>query len=405
MLNNPRGSGMVRYCNNVLKDLTEKISNYVSSDSLEELTIAENRFKNLGIKIGDKFISLYSISRSIQGIFLTSELLETLWGRVFMDWLYLRNGFGYLYEYLFEREKLEFVMDHLKDDLSKKIFCDFIKLNILHVFAGVNYLASETAFQRFEKTFDIIGIKNKKMVDYYIEAIKNSPSRPYSRDSKFSLINTPNGEIVVDLSSPGVIVSIIQSFYMRQYYHPMIKPNKGDVVFDLGAFDGITTLSFALSGSDAVYAFEPNKEMVNMIDSIMNYNRVSSKVEIVPLAVDEKSGAVKLVERSGPAGNFTLESGSDSNNEVAATSLDDFVQQNQISKVDFIKLDIEGAEIRALRGGKNVLKKFHPKLAISIYHRPEDPYEILNFLLESGYRDFYLSHKWQSTADVVMFAI
>ena len=185
----------------------------------------------------------------------------------------------------------------------------------------------------------------------------------------------------------------------------MIKPDKGDIIFDIGAFDGITTLSFALSEAEIVYAFEPNKEMVDMIKSVVNYNQMFTKVKIIPLAVDEKSGAVSLVERSSPAGNFTLENGSNTNKKVSATSLDDFVQQNQIPKVDFIKLDIEGAEIRALRGGKNVLKKFHPKLAISIYHRPEDPYEILKFLLELEYRDFYLNHKWQSAADVVMFAI
>ena len=57
---------------------------------------------------------------------------------------------------------------------------------------------------------------------------------------------------------------------------------------------------------------------------------------------------------------------------VNVTTIDEFVKSNNIEKVDFIKADIEGAERDMLRGATEVLKKFAPKLAICIYHLPDD---------------------------------
>ena len=62
------------------------------------------------------------------------------------------------------------------------------------------------------------------------------------------------------------------------------------------------------------------------------------------------------------------------------TTIDDFVREKNIPKVDFIKMDIEGAELDALKGAINTIKTFKPKLAICIYHKPEHFYEIPTFI-------------------------
>lgn len=69
-----------------------------------------------------------------------------------------------------------------------------------------------------------------------------------------------------------------------------------------------------------------------------------------------------------------------------ASAIDDFGEDViRVKKIDdvvgdegctFIKMDIEGSELKALEGAKETIKKFHPRLAISIYHRPEDIFEI-----------------------------
>lgn len=75
--------------------------------------------------------------------------------------------------------------------------------------------------------------------------------------------------------------------------------------------------------------------------------------------------------------------GSSETEEIEAITLDQFVEMNHISKLDFIKADIEGAERLLLAGAKEVLQKFAPKLAICTYHYPEDP-ALLSFMIKQA---------------------
>ncbi|STQ87043.1 FkbM family methyltransferase [Helicobacter muridarum] len=69
-------------------------------------------------------------------------------------------------------------------------------------------------------------------------------------------------------------------------------------------------------------------------------------------------------------------------------------------------MDIEGAELEALKGAENTIKKYKPKLALSIYHRREDMLSIPKYLqsLNCGYR-FYLRNFWWFSVDIVLYAI
>jgi UDP-3-O-acyl-N-acetylglucosamine deacetylase len=61
---------------------------------------------------------------------------------------------------------------------------------------------------------------------------------------------------------------------------------------------------------------------------------------------------------------------------VPLTTVDKLVQELQLDKVDFIKMDIEGAEVKALQGAAETLKRFKPRLSISAYHQADHPMEI-----------------------------
>lgn len=91
--------------------------------------------------------------------------------------------------------------------------------------------------------------------------------------------------------------------------------------------------------------------------------------------------------------------------EMKAITLDTYCEKNRISKVDYIKMDIEGAEYEALLGTENVIRKNKPKLAICVYHSAEDfiriPQKIKEYVPE--YR-LYLSHKNEDLNETVVFA-
>lgn len=87
------------------------------------------------------------------------------------------------------------------------------------------------------------------------------------------------------------------------------------------------------------------------------------------------------------------------------TTIDHFFSSNDMKKVDFIKLDVEGSEINALKGGQRTISICMPKLAISIYHKPNDLFEILNFvkLIFPFYRNFAIGHYSIHQGETVLY--
>lgn len=88
---------------------------------------------------------------------------------------------------------------------------------------------------------------------------------------------------------------------------------------------------------------------------------------------------------------------------LEVTSVDNVLSGN---KATFIKMDIEGSELEALKGCRRTIEMYHPKLAVCVYHREEDIFEIPKFILEcyQGYR-FFLRHYAHSASETVLYAI
>jgi len=170
--------------------------------------------------------------------------------------------------------------------------------------------------------------------------------------------------------------------------------HKNDIVIDAGAWFG--DFSAYASSLDAVtYAFEPVECNFQMLCKTAELNGEiypvkkglgSSECDMDIFICNTNSGAHSLVVEKGDS---TL------TEKIELTTLDQFVEENKLERVDFIKADIEGAERDMLKGATQTLKKFAPKLAICTYHLPDDPQVLEQIIMDANpnYKVVHLRHK------------
>ena len=153
--------------------------------------------------------------------------------------------------------------------------------------------------------------------------------------------------------------------------------DKDDTVIDAGANIGMFSLyaSKNIGGKGKIFAFEPIKETLAILDKNIKTNLISN-IQTLPYALGDTNKNInffvnkdKLVSSSSEiqTKNTKIE-------KVDQITLDYFLEKNQdINKIDFIKVDIEGAERKFLDGAKKAIQKYKPKIAICTYHLPDDP--------------------------------
>jgi len=173
---------------------------------------------------------------------------------------------------------------------------------------------------------------------------------------------------------------------------------KNDVVIDVGAWIGDFS-AYAASKGAIAYAFEPVNETFQLLQKTKVLNNVRGGGKINPvqkgLSNRECEMDMSIMNTSGGGNSIVVERNGCMSEKVSITTLDKFVEENKLERVDFIKSDIEGAERDMLRGASNVLKTFAPKLAICTYHFPDDPEVLENIIKEANpaYTVVHLRHK------------
>ncbi|MBK7016630.1 MAG: FkbM family methyltransferase [Sulfuritalea sp.] len=198
----------------------------------------------------------------------------------------------------------------------------------------------------------------------------------------------------------------------RQYFFNRdgvrVAPAAGDYVIDGGACFGDTAVLFACAAGPEgrVFAFEPLPQHHEVIARNIDQNLLEERVYIVPNGLGAVTNHVAQIDPSlsGIANpGFSLAS---IEHAVPVITIDDFIASQGIGKMDFIKLDVEGYELAALQGAAHTLDTLRPKLAISLYHKPGDFFEIPLYLRERHphYR-FHLDHYTIHYEETVLFAV
>ncbi len=261
---------------------------------------------------------------------------------------------------------------------------------------------------------DALGFKNFSYLAFYKYSDLELPAPPFIIDFKEDYKNNKDRyakvyNLLSDTKSKEVFEKVINfkisfdySFmdgftnnFNEQYFDKDIVPDIKNIVFlDGGGYIGDTTPNIMKNYCDykKIYLIEPSLLHIN----IAKRNLLEAKnIEFINCGLGSKKSENTKTKLS--------QNNCDHNFQAQNTNTIDNLINTQ---VDFIKLDIEGAEQDAIKGAKNTISKYKPILAICIYHKAEDWYKIPELVL-SIYSDYkiYIRHYMEGIYETVMYFI
>ena len=194
----------------------------------------------------------------------------------------------------------------------------------------------------------------------------------------YHLVETPRGRWWIPQGNDFVLPWNLAE-QQRQIYGTGDRAVKaGDVVLDCGANVGTWTRTALDQGASLVVAFEPAPENIESYRRNFREQIAAGKVVLIPKGVWDKEDVLVLRRdpRNSAADTFVMLPGATDTVEAPLTTIDRVVAELKLPRVDYIKMDIEGAEVRALAGARETLARFHPRLSIAAEHSPDDPVKI-----------------------------
>ena len=177
-----------------------------------------------------------------------------------------------------------------------------------------------------------------------------------------------------------------------QYICEGFEPNVGDIFIDGGACDGYTAGFFADRGCK-VYSFEMDRKNAEIASALGK----QKGFVVENLGLGSSVREEHYTHNENNIGGSHLDA--NGNDTTTIVALDSYVAQHQLPRVDFIKLDVEGAELDVLKGAAESIKKFKPKMAVCAYHKHEDLWTLMPFIkslrpdYEFAFRHYALTYE------------
>lgn len=291
--------------------------------------------------------------------------------------------------------ELEWLYETLVDDQSRTMLVKTIAYRILgpkHVrlpLSTPQYWADRKNLGALGSDVDTLAVKS---MDWML---------------KRTTLNSIGYPIELYTTSPAIMTQ----FVLQQYSCPElgVAVSPGDIVIDAGGCFGDTALYFAhkVSSGGEVHTFEFVPSNLKILRRNLELNPgLTSRVLVAQFPIWSRSGLEMFILDKGPASIVSpshIHGALDLS--VKTITVDDYVIQSGVDRVSFIKMDIEGAEFDALIGASETIKKFKPKLAVCVYHSPDDFVRLARFIdsLQLGYR-FALRHFTIHGGETVLFA-
>lgn len=142
---------------------------------------------------------------------------------------------------------------------------------------------------------------------------------------------------------------------------------KSEIIFDIGANIGQTAFNMFLKQTKKglnpiVYAFEPFPGTFEKFRTNLALNPEINQIHALNLGLSNQEGVLNMGHNGANSGAFRMTTDTQNSISVPVTSLDEFVSENQITRIDFIKIDVEGYELHVLEGAIKSIGKFKPIL-------------------------------------------
>lgn len=284
----------------------------------------------------------------------------------------------------------------LSDDTSRDLLVDLLCFRILGnrkvklPTNNENYWRSLEDLKRLEDQTDTIELAS-----------------PNLKLGKFDL-QKYGFDIVLYYTKIGVMLDFINEQYLYANDTTTIQADTGDFVMDIGGCWGDTALYFAdkVGPNGKVFSFEFIPKNLTVFSKNVEINpNLNGRIMLQPRPIWEHADMEVFYVDRGPGSSVSFERPAEFDGTAVTQTVDLFVSENDLERIDFIKMDIEGAEMPALIGALGTIKQFKPKLAIAIYHSMDDFTGIPKFLssLDLGYR-FFLKHTTIHSEETILFA-
>jgi FkbM family methyltransferase len=192
----------------------------------------------------------------------------------------------------------------------------------------------------------------------------------------YELWSTPQGRYWIPAGSRYVLPFNLAEQRRKIYGIGDYGPHAGDITLDCGANIGVTVHEELAAGAKTVVAIEPAPENLECLRRNYAKEIAAGQVIVVPKGVWDKEDVLTLRvdPTNSAADSFVLQrEGAVELEKVPLTTIDKLVAELKLERVDYIKLDIEGAEPKALVGAKATLAKYKPRLSVASYHQPDHP--------------------------------
>ena len=345
-----------------------------------------------------------------------------------------------------EISKIAEIYNMLGDDYSKEIYGLRVLYSLTNDYKYIDKLISKTLPGKWLES-KLLGMKDKDILLYgagirgrilariysnYFDVIIDNDYEMQGKELEGlkivalseALENYPDAIVVLSMkyNSNLVLEELVQRGVSRdrildmgrqitelrnkQYFDLReLKVQEEEVFVDCGAFDGDTSIEFkkwCKENYKHIYAFEPDEDNNSLCKQNLDEDIHKGKCTVFNKGTWSKETILEFSKNSDEASHI-CEGGTE---KIGVLSLDAELFYKKNEKVTFIKMDIEGAELETLKGASRIITEQKPKLAVCVYHKPEDIFTIPEYLrtLNPDYK-FYLRHYTFAAWDTVLYAI